>query len=320
MEIGIDHRKILRSMLAMRYTIFFFTILNNVELPIYQKCKLFDSLVSPILNFGSEIWGMHPANDIEHVHTKFLRRMLSVKKSTNLNALYGELARIPMSVIRKINMIKYWVKILNQDESSLQKKVYIMLKTDCELGNVNDGNWAFQIKSILQEHGFLYVWLQQSDIYTQIPFLEIKQRIIDNFLQRWYSEVVNSRRLETYSLFKHAFERERYLEVITDQRFKNALARFRTSSHRLNIEIGRYNNVPRDQRVCLSCNMNILENEYHFLLVCPKYRELRRKYLKNYYCHWPTLTKFKNLMSSTSNATIISLSKFIYFATKLRVS
>ena len=72
--------------------------------------KLFDTLVSPILNFGSELWGMYKATDIELVHTKFLRYILGVKKSTNLSALYGELARIPLPVYRKINMIKYWVK------------------------------------------------------------------------------------------------------------------------------------------------------------------------------------------------------------------
>lgn len=71
-----------------------------------------------------------------------------------------------MSVMRKINMIKYMycMKILEQDELSLQKKVYMMLKNDCELGNAYDGNWAFQIRIILQEHGFLYVWMQQPDI------------------------------------------------------------------------------------------------------------------------------------------------------------
>ena len=107
----------------------FFTNFKNIDLPISQKMKLFDTLVSPILNFGSELWEMHKATDIELVHTKFLRYILGVKKSTNLSALYGELARIPLSVYRKINMIKYLVKILQQNDSSLLKKVYVMLKT-----------------------------------------------------------------------------------------------------------------------------------------------------------------------------------------------
>ena len=64
--------------------------------------------------------------------------------------------------------------------------------------------------------------------------------------------------------------------------------------------------------------MNALEDEYHFLPVCPKYmyREIRLKYLKPYYCHWPNMTKFQNIMSSDKLSTIHSLSKFIYFSTQ----
>ena len=46
----------------------------------------------------------------------------------------------------------------------------------------------------------------------------------------------------------------------------------------------------------------ILEDEYHSFLVCPKYRDtcIRAKYLKPYFCHWPSLNKFEYLMSSSS--------------------
>ena len=63
-----------------------FRILNTIELPVSQKCKLFDTLVGSILNFGSEVWGMNEASDIELIDTKFLRRILGVKRSTNLTA------------------------------------------------------------------------------------------------------------------------------------------------------------------------------------------------------------------------------------------
>ena len=109
-----------------------FTVFNNVELPVTQKCKLFDSLVGSILNFGAEIWGKHEGTDIELIHTKFLRRVLGVKKSTNLSALYGELGRVPLATFRKIIMVKYWIKILSQKDTSLLKTAYLMLKTDAD--------------------------------------------------------------------------------------------------------------------------------------------------------------------------------------------
>ena len=296
-----------------------FTIFNTIELPISQKCDLFDTLVASILNFGSEIWGMHDATDIELIHTKFLRRILGVKKCTNLSALYGELGRYPLSVIRKIHMIRYWMKIIRLNDSSLVKQSYLLLKEDADHDNSYSGkNWASQIKSILQQHGFEYVWQLQSDI--EIPFHCIKTRIFDIYKQKWYSDINNSSRLRSYCLFKHTFETENYLDFISHNDYKIALSRFRTSSHCLRIESGRYDGTKREERICKSCQMRRIEDEYHFLLVCPTYRELRMKYLKPYYCHWPNIHKFESLMSSSSKKLTLNLAKFIYFATKKRVS
>ena len=42
-----------------------FSIFNQIELLDSHKCKLFDTLVGSILNYGSEVWGMHEAKDVE---------------------------------------------------------------------------------------------------------------------------------------------------------------------------------------------------------------------------------------------------------------
>lgn len=143
-------------------------------------------------------------------------------------------------------------------------------------------------------------------------------RIRDNHLQKWYSEINNSRKLETYALFKHDLELEKYLQLPIPIKYKTALAKFRISAHSLSIETGRYDNTPRENRLCRLCNLRQVENEYHFLIVCPQYRELRIKYLKPYFCHWPTIQKFETLKSSVSQKSLINLAKFIYFANKKR--
>ena len=193
-----------------------FTVINNTELTIKQQCALFDSLVASILNFGSEIWGFHDASDVELIHTKFLRRILGVKNSTNLASLYGEVGRYPLLLTRKINIIKYWIKILKQHDTSLMKQIYIMLKDDAENNhNCNGKNWASQIKDMLQQYGLGYVWEHQFEI--DIPFSIIKQRTIDNYLQKWNSDINNSPQLQSYSIFKHNFELEQYLSVLSDK-------------------------------------------------------------------------------------------------------
>ena len=290
-----------------------FIVCNQLELPISQKSKLFDSLVAPILNYASEIWGFHKAPDVEIIHSKFCRKILGVKQSTNLNALYGELGRIPMFVQRKLLMIKYWIKLITSSEHSILFKTYNMLKNDIENGRSNNkSNWVFHIKQILEECGMFYLWQNQYSML--INYDMVKQRILDIYYQTWYSEIHNSRRLETYCTFKHTFTFEPYLDFITEPKFRIALTRFRTSSHDLAIEKGRYTNVNRQDRLCTNCSSGLLENEYHFVCTCTKLTELRSKYIKRYYYTWPTLQKFGNLLSGNSKPMIRDLSKFIYFA------
>ena len=272
------------------------------------------------MNYGSEVWGGHEANDIEIVHNKFCRKILYVRQSTNLSCLYGELGRVPLNVIRKINMIRYWFKIVNDHENCLTNMIYRMLRSDADK-NVNYGgtNWASQIKDILQSHGFSNLWLTQD--VNGVPFSAVKQRIIDVFQQTWYTEINNSSRLtcSSYCRFKHAFTQEKYLDCISEKKYRIPLCKFRVSAHNLAIEKGRHLDISRENRICQFCNLNVVESEYHFLLVCPNLLELRRKYLPPYYCHWPNLNKFDSLMSSSSKKTLLNLAKFVYHAEKARI-
>ena len=152
-----------------------------------------------------------------------------------------------------------------------------------------------------------------------MPFIEIKQRIIDQTNQEILMANTTSSKLETYCLFKLDTSYESDLNKITLlNKYKFALSRFRLSSHNLALETGRYYNIPKENRICTFCNMNKIESEYHFLLVCPLYAELRRQYLPQYYSRWPSITKFKNLMQSKSERVIKRLSKYIFFAQNIR--
>ena len=241
------------------------------------------------------------------------RSLLGVKKSTNLSALYCELGRKPLIVFRKIRILKYWSKIIHTD-NDLLKGIYSMLFNDTN-NNItyNGNNWAFQVKSLLDNLGFSYVWNKQ-DILGNIPFTEIKQRIIDTVNQDLFMSINTSTKLQSYCIFKVDTEYESYLNFVCPNKCKYALSKFRLSSHNLAIETDRYYGIPREQRLCVCCNMRTIENEFHFLLVCPSYSDIRRKYLPPYFCNWPTINKFKSLMQNTNKQYIKRLSQFIYFA------
>ena len=153
--------------------------------------------------------------------------------------------------------------------------------------------------------------------YNTINFDVIKYRILYVYKQNWHTRICNSNRLSSYILYKDSLARETYLEAIHVNKFRVSLSKFRLSSHDLAIEKGSYNiNINRENRLCTYCNMNVIENEFHFLLVCPKYRHLR--YFKPYFCQWPNVNKFKSLMSSQNSNTLVKLSKYLYFAFRER--
>ena len=55
-----------------------------------------------------------------------------------------------MIVNRKIIMVKYWLKTLKLEETSIPRKIYLMLKRDADDGiSYNGLNWAFHIKKLL---------------------------------------------------------------------------------------------------------------------------------------------------------------------------
>ena len=59
-----------------------------------HRLELFDKLVTPILNYGSQVWGFAKANSIERVHMKYCKTLLKVKKSTQNDFIYGELKNV----------------------------------------------------------------------------------------------------------------------------------------------------------------------------------------------------------------------------------
>ena len=60
-------------------------------LPIDIAWKLFDANILPILLYGSEIWGFHPAKDFEKMHNKMMRFTLKLYNNTSIVAMRGEL-------------------------------------------------------------------------------------------------------------------------------------------------------------------------------------------------------------------------------------
>ena len=47
----------------------------NVSTRTCTKLSLFDTYISSIANYGCEIWGLHPAHELERVHLDFCKQV-----------------------------------------------------------------------------------------------------------------------------------------------------------------------------------------------------------------------------------------------------
>lgn len=286
-------------------------------IPPKHKLELFDKLITPILNYSCEVWGFIQAKAVERVHLQFCKKLLGVKKTTQNDFVYGELGRTSYLTKRYSIIIKYWFKVLTVQDIKFVKLVYNLMLRDIEL-YPRKTNWASLVRDLLMSLGFYDVWLSQG-VGNVGAFMNVfKQRLNDNFIQNWHSRLDESSRATFYKSIS-SFRLQPYLEYINVSKFCIALCRLRVSSHRLEIEAGRWvrpNSIPVNDRKCSKCS--VLEDEYHFIIECQMYKELRKKYISKYYWHRPSMFKFVELIT-TSNANILrKLGTYVYQAFKTR--
>jgi hypothetical protein len=132
----------------------------------------------------------------------------------------------------------------------------------------------------------------------------LKQRIKDIWLIDFNNRLEDSTRALFFRTII-SFNFSKYLDAINIRKYRIALARLRMSSHRLAVESGRWRKpecFPFIERLCHICN--ILEDKYHFVLVCDMFKELNTKYIKIYYWNHPSNFQFIALMT-TENVTDI---------------
>ena len=129
-----------------------FSLMKQLSNLSYSKpslmCYLFDSLIKPVMNYGAEVWNytISDNNDsLEIIHCKFCKFTLGVStNSTNL-AVYGELGRVPLSIYRKVQVVKYWHRLISENE-----KLPIYLREAYLLAKSEKLKWYLDICDILR--------------------------------------------------------------------------------------------------------------------------------------------------------------------------
>ena len=256
------------------------------QMPFSKSLRLFQTFIEPILLYNAENWSILTNKQIEkckHTHNslydigfnkspmtsaqlKYFKFILGLTRQCPNMAVLGEVSETPLFLKAYTSMLKFWNRIRHMGNETLVNKAY---QENVEMNS----NWCQTIQILNASQNL------NTKTFTSSEFPRIaKQNIKNNFTRYWKLRIDNhqiEKKLELYSKVKHKFQRDPYLNMPS---FKNRqiLAKFICSNHKLEIETGRHKNVPRPERICKVCDLKKVEDENHFLIVCPAYSDIRR--------------------------------------------
>ena len=268
------------SALNDKATAAMFSLINNLYRHRSVKPRimldLFDKMITPIALYGVEVWGVNfvPINKenndcfdkkhlskhlTENLQYRFLKLLLGVPRKTSSWAVSTEFGRYPMMVKAFTLMCKYHSH-LSETSSPILKAA---LEQSVLLAGINVNSW-FSVFSRVLEFGKLN--------FQDIKNSSVEDKFKSIFVKKWEAEKecfqIDGGKLYILSKCKDMFSMSYYLSSSNIcYPFKRALARIRTSAHKLPIETERYTNTPREERIC-SLGCNAIGDEKHFLFEC----------------------------------------------------
>lgn len=300
--------------------------LNNPKIYL----RLFDAMIAPILTYGSEVWSQQYSKafkkrdftqfdifEFEKVYNQACKQILGVHKCTSNLGTRLELGRVPLTLSIMKNTLNYFVKLGKEKEGSLLNHA---LMSEKELYDQGLEGWYSTVFTIGEN-------VSQTLPVCRDSTNTIMNNLFEKHDQQCMESMTHSRtegqgnKLRTYRLFKRDMGCESYIvDVNLTWIKKRIIARFRLSDHKLKIETGRHcrPRVPPEQRTCSHCT-NCVEDELHFIVRCPLYRDLRQKYIITSES-MSDIDNFINILTSKDSIILNSMAMFLSEAFNLRTS
>ena len=294
------YKKSLRALFSIYAAINVYSDGNTISLFL----TLFDSLVKPVLLYGSEVWGNFALdsskNPLEKFINKFYCTVLGVPKHSSTVGLHVELARFPISIYIKNAMLKYWCRLATLPKTRLAAHCYWSLY---KIKNVND-KWLSSVKEIInsssQQH-FNFLWNSQESLCKVNPKtikrtqVQILETLKNNYLSSAVQTMGEQTKLTYFQESKTEFIISKYLLSTPLRADRSLLCKLRLGVLKLEIETGRHRGLDRNNRHCKVCKSDQIENETHFLFSCVPLKSTRDVYLKQLFEKCPILSSVSHL-------------------------
>lgn len=299
-------------------------MLSNCDyVPVTTYCKLFDSLIKPMLLYGSEIWGPEllqyktpfDKSLIEQFHLKFCKIILNIPWYTSNDMCRAELGRFSMNHDIQSNIYSYYLRL--KDNKNILLKNAFQFATS----HSTDFNKAC-IKLLPLENRF-----PPSTNIAEKKNIKLKRKkmlklLQESFANTWLDRPIqNNNDRITGKILKTKYCMEPYLDSVKNQLYRNTITKLRLGVHKLRVQTGKYEDngkpIPIDKRLCTFCKENEIENERHFIGFCHRYSDIRKHYFKQIseinkeFSTFNLHNKVRYILEAKNNTTSTIIGKFI---------
>lgn len=235
--------------------------------------QLFDALVRPVMLYGVETWGPgalcgRGMDDCEVVQRKFLRNLLGLRASTPNAVVLGEAGRLPMAHVAAELLCRFWNRLVAMPDTRLTKQAFLEnVSMAARPGAVTTACWAAQVASFLHSMSPIVDGVAQ----------RIDADVASAVLQRHYFRAVNGddgRKVREWLAIRGgpisfgAYDPAAFLQAVASRTDRVRLAQFRSGSHWLGVETGRWAGLQREQRRCKRCGSGEVDDAEHMLWRC----------------------------------------------------
>lgn len=272
-------------------------------------CNLFNTLVLSVLNYCCPVWSVYhlqqlghgsidwgaAASPAEDLQRAFLRRICGAPDSVTVGVLMCELQRSPVLHGWCKQSIRWYNTIVKRPQDDLVRTALLS-----SISAINGDSWGQAFHNMVRcvdeaSAGMVHdavpistsAWVQslhdkwQAQVWgpwaISVPPHTPSVRDTSEEQRRGFKRTV-------YCLWFNdllSAKGQQWIYHLNRQQQVHALAAFRMSFHKLNIEFLRRYQVPRHKRLCTYClkkNEEFVEDEYHMLHECPSYADIRNRF------------------------------------------
>ena len=98
-----------------------------------------------------------------------------------------------------------------------------------------------------------------------------KDKLMLNYKHECGNDVASQIKLDNYTLVKRQFGAEEYVNFVMSKKLRSFLVQLRAGCLPIEIELGRYLQLPRNEQLCKQCTSGTVENEKHFFFHSNRY-------------------------------------------------